>query len=142
MKIVFILSLLILGASCSKDERVEPVDIITDSPQLRSIQDQADQMSRDIQNQIQRQMTAAQIQIAQEQREISFDLMKLTNIKDPKKLSLAGKYFALMDFQLFENSENHESRSIELFLSNTKSLYPKKLKLKYSMRQDKSLNLY
>jgi hypothetical protein len=142
LKSTFIVVLLLLGASCSKDEQVEPVDIMAVTPQLRSIQDQADRMGRDIQDQIQRQMTAAQIQLAREQREVSFDLMKLTDIKDQKKLTLAGKYFALMDFQLFKESENYENTSLALFLSDSKELFPKELKLKSSMRKDKSFNLY
>jgi hypothetical protein len=138
----FILILLMGFSSCSKDEQIKPVDIMAVTPQLRSIQDQADQMGRDIQDQIQRQLTAAQIRLAVEQREVSLDLMKLTNIKDKKKLLLAGKYYALLDFQLYTNSEDYTDKSIKIFLKDTSSLFPKKLTLKSSMRKDKTFNLY
>jgi hypothetical protein len=142
MKKIYLFSFLILLSSCSKDEKIQPVDILEITPQLRSIQDQADQMGRDIQDNIQTTLNEAQARLLAEQRDVSLQLMKLTSIKDIKKLKLAMKYFALFDFQLYENSEDFEFKSVQLFLADTKTLFPTSLELKQSMRKDKSFNLY
>ena len=143
----FILSFLLV--SCSKDETIKPVDIMEVTPELRTIQDQAEQLGRlgrDIEGRVQRTLTAAQtaaqIQMAAEQRDVNLELMKLTEIKDGKKLLLAGKYFALLDFQLYQNSEKFEYQSVKRFLKDTVPLFPKELTLKNAMREDKSFNLY
>jgi hypothetical protein len=78
---------------------------------------------------IKKEIAAAQMsakaQFLSEQREVSLELMKNANIADTKKFKFAMKYFALMDFQIKNSTNNHDFDSIQLFLEDTKNMFPK-----------------
>lgn len=142
LQYIFLAILLLNFAACKDDEAIAPVNLLEASPDLRAIEDRANQIGEDMQRDFQNTLTQAQIDMALAQRPNQLELMKLTSIKDPKKIELAIKYLSLFEFQLYSNAEDYDLKSLENLLNETEGFFPDKLELKESMRCDKQFKLY
>ncbi len=136
--------------SCSKDEKVQPVDILSSNPELQEMQARSESIEdeikitigetrkeiekairkemenaqRAIKEEIEKAQEQAKIEILTEQREVNFELMKYAEIEDPQKIRLASKYFALLDFQFRKDGQNYEMESVQAFLSESNEFFP------------------
>lgn len=77
-----------------------------------------------IEEEIKKAQLAAKVQLMEQQRESSLELMKLMPITNPNKLKYSMKYYALLDFQIQEESEKHELASVQRYLKDISYMLP------------------